>query len=310
MSVRLSLMITNYNHGIYLEERISFILSEMSAEDELVIVDDGSTDNSVPIINMFLQIDSRVRLIVNERNQGVAHSLNIAAQATRGKYIACLASDDLMLPGYISKTLPQLLAHPEMGICCSDCASLYEDFPDKSPDKIYAAHLIADADKPLVFPPEKIVKVFWDTYFWIPGHTAIIKKECFFKYGAIRENLGYLCDWFLMHSIALNSGAIYIPETLAVWRVVRKSYSHRLGSDPTLSRPFQMKVFKTLSEKGNERLRQQFRKSGLLHPLIRPNLLQLAARPYYWDFLLTFVKRYLNFRLKKYMRLFCGAAAV
>lgn len=302
IKVRLSVVMSNYNHSHFLKERIFSILSQMTDNDEFIIVDDASTDHSVSIIEEFLKQDTRLKLIKNEKNLGVVRSANGAAHLAKGEYLTFLAADDQILPGFINKTMGMLLKHPEIGICCSDCASRYEGFPDKSSDKIYSAHLVENAKKPLLFPPPVIRNIFWTTFFWIPGHTAIMKKELFLKYGGIQERLGHLCDWFLMHCIALNEGVAYIPETLAVWREDANSYSHRLGGHRKHRRKFQLKLFDVLSEKGNESLRSLFVTSGLLHYHIRPNLIHFIVRPYYWDFLFSFVKRYLFFKREKFFK--------
>src|SRR3989344_8141378 len=127
----LSVIMTNFNHGHFLEARLSSILDQLTENGEIVIVDDASTDESVSIIKTFAAKDKRIKLLQNSTNLGVIPSVNRALQTAQGKYITSLAADDLILPGFIKKTLQPLLDHPDIAICCSDCGLLFDCFPDR-----------------------------------------------------------------------------------------------------------------------------------------------------------------------------------
>src|SRR6185295_6763302 len=101
----LSVIMTNYNHGHFLEARLHSILEQLPDDAELLIVDDASTDNSVAIIQKIAQTEPRIRLSQNPKNPGSVTSVNRALQEAKGTYIASLAADDKILPGFIEKTL-------------------------------------------------------------------------------------------------------------------------------------------------------------------------------------------------------------
>lgn len=289
----------NYNHAQFLEERIRSILSQMSSDDELIIVDDASKDISVSIIEKWALQDSRIRFLKNEKNIGVIRSANIAVAAAKGTYLVGLAADDYLLPGFIDKTMQVLLDHPEIGICCSDCARCFDGFPDKPPDQVYTDRLIENTQHPQVFPANSIAKLFRTTHFWVPGHTAIMKRELIAQHGGFQESLGPFCDWFLLHAIALNTGAGYVPEELSVWRQDVKSYSNQTEANHGLRKQFQRNLFKILYTKEFKHLRRLFRISGVLHYHIRQNLFHFCLRPRYWSFLFSFVRKYLGHRWRR-----------
>jgi len=97
-NIRLSIAIANYNHGRFLQQRISSIMSQMSSRDELIIVDDASTDNSCQIIDEFIRHDDRIKLFRNNQNLGVVKSANRAISESRGEYLASFSVDDVILP--------------------------------------------------------------------------------------------------------------------------------------------------------------------------------------------------------------------
>lgn len=100
-----SIIMPNYNCEKYLSETIKSVVNQTYNNWELIIVDDCSTDRSVTIIQQFMVQDSRIKLIINERNIGAALSRNKAIEVARGEYIAFLDSDDLWLENKLEKQI-------------------------------------------------------------------------------------------------------------------------------------------------------------------------------------------------------------
>lgn len=274
MIKKLSVIMPNYNHSSYLEERLSSILAQLNQEDEIVIIDDASTDDSIEVIKKIASQDSRVRLFQNPQNLGVIKTINRAANLAQGNYLALMSADDLVLPGFVAKTMQVLEQYPEMGMCCSLYAKCFEEKIHTFPTR---------AKETQIFCPNTIIQAFKKTGFWIPGHTVILKKELYFKYGTLDEQLGPLCDWFLLHKVAINEGAGYIPETLAVWRQHSANYSLTL-KDQKFARALIRKA-----SLGKEK--KAFGQSCLLSRHLKANLFWVILRPKYWGFLFHAVAR-------------------
>lgn len=112
--MKLSVVINNYNYGRFLADAIDSALAQLEADDELVLVDDGSTDDSVSILDRYRH-DARVH-IIHQPNQGqLAAVLNGMAAAT-GDLLALLDSDDYFLPGYLERLRALGSEHPEIGM--------------------------------------------------------------------------------------------------------------------------------------------------------------------------------------------------
>lgn len=91
----LSILIPSYNHAKYIEETIQSIWKQNFLNLEIIVIDDGSTDNSFEILQR-LQTNSPVSMYIeSHENMGVVKTLNKALKKSQGKYIALMASDDL-----------------------------------------------------------------------------------------------------------------------------------------------------------------------------------------------------------------------
>jgi hypothetical protein len=105
-----SVILPVYNGGAYLHDAISSILSQTHGELELIIIDDGSSDDSASTISSFS--DSRI-CFFKQSNQGLAATLNRGISLARGKYIARQDQDDLSHPDRISLQVAYMEEHPD-----------------------------------------------------------------------------------------------------------------------------------------------------------------------------------------------------
>ncbi len=104
-----------FNGELYLREAIDSILNQTYKNLELLIINDGSNDRSIEIINTYK--DQRIRLINFEKNQGLITVLNVGINEAKGCYIARMDADDVAYPERIEKQLEIFKTHPELTIC-------------------------------------------------------------------------------------------------------------------------------------------------------------------------------------------------
>lgn len=102
-----------YNAQAYLEESIHSILEQSFKSFELIIINDGSTDNSLDILDNYS--NKRIQVINNEHD--FIKSLNIGMTQARGRYIARMDADDIMLPDRLKVQYEFMESHPEIDIC-------------------------------------------------------------------------------------------------------------------------------------------------------------------------------------------------
>lgn len=113
ISPQVSVIIPTYNRAQYIEESVRSVLAQTYRDLEVVVVDDGSVDETGIIVNSIA--DPRLRYIRQE-NLGRSKARNHALSLARGKYITFLDSDDLYLPGKIELQVEYLKKHPDAGM--------------------------------------------------------------------------------------------------------------------------------------------------------------------------------------------------
>ncbi|MCW5906558.1 MAG: glycosyltransferase family 2 protein [Chitinophagales bacterium] len=118
----ISVVMSVYNDAEHVAATIGSILQQTFSDFELIVVDDCSTDNSLNIIQSFN--DSRIILIENDKNFGLAASLNRGIHAANSKYIARIDSDDVALPERLKVQFDFMEQNPEVGVC----GSYYQNF--------------------------------------------------------------------------------------------------------------------------------------------------------------------------------------
>jgi glycosyltransferase involved in cell wall biosynthesis len=109
-SPKVTVFIPVYNRARFVRGAIESTLAQTYKDFELLVVDDGSTDQSIEIIKSF--DDPRIRLIENKENMGLPTTRNVGLDSARGEFIALLDSDDISLPHRLARQVEFLEKHP------------------------------------------------------------------------------------------------------------------------------------------------------------------------------------------------------
>ncbi|MDH4874740.1 glycosyltransferase [Pseudomonas sp. BN515] len=120
-----SVIISSYNHAPYIEASILSVLAQSYPNIELLVVDDGSRDDSVARIEALQAVhgfDFRV-----QSNKGLSRTLNETIERAKGSLIAPFGSDDIMLPERIARQVAYMMDKPEVGICAGDIQTINAD---------------------------------------------------------------------------------------------------------------------------------------------------------------------------------------
>ena len=114
---RISVVLPVYNGGPYIDEAVQSILDQTFPDFELIVIDDGSSDDSAERIARF--DDPRLRFVENERNIGLIETLNKGLGLARGAFIARMDQDDIALPHRFERQIAFMQSHPGVGVCGS-----------------------------------------------------------------------------------------------------------------------------------------------------------------------------------------------
>jgi glycosyltransferase involved in cell wall biosynthesis len=155
-----SILVANYNYAEYLPESLESVIAQTYSTWELIVCDDGSTDNSVEIVERYCKLDSRIQLI-QQRNGGHPSALNSLFRACRGEIVCFLDSDDLFLPEKVAKVVETCLAHPDRGFIVHRVIRVKHDrvregvwpLSDSLPEGWYGANILSQGGIVSHMPP-------------------------------------------------------------------------------------------------------------------------------------------------------------
>lgn len=114
-----------YNVGLFIEHTLKSVLNQTYTNFELIITDDGSTDNTVDVIRSFN--DPRIHLIVDGQNHGISYRLNQQIDLAKGKYFVRMDGDDLMFPDRVEKQVRYLEEHPNVDVVGAGAVIIDDD---------------------------------------------------------------------------------------------------------------------------------------------------------------------------------------
>jgi len=201
-----------HNAGPFLDDAVRSILSQSYADFEFVILDDASTDGSTDRLRQWAGLDSRIRLLTEERNLGPVESSNKVARAARAPIIARMDADDTSHPERLMQQLAFLEAHSDVGLVASLC-----DVIDASNRMLRKAEVWRLA-RPSVFVPFAHGTMMW-------------RREVFDRVGGYRKECEYWEDQDLVTQMARIAPIFVFPKALYSFRQsfagTRFSSNHR-----------------------------------------------------------------------------------
>ena len=215
-----STIVLSYNQSRFVLETLESVKAQTYKATQLIIVDDCSTDDSVPTIERWLR-ENRIdcTFIRHHANKGICRSLNDALAVATGKYVSMVASDDVWLLDKIAQQVEVMESQPDrVGVLYSDAFQMDEQ-GRALPEMFIAAHRNLPE-----MPQGEMFKVLLEGNF-IPGMTTLIRRSCYDVVGLYDENLPWE-DWDMWMRIARRYSFLYSPVPSARYRYHAKSFSH------------------------------------------------------------------------------------
>jgi glycosyltransferase involved in cell wall biosynthesis len=164
-----SVIMPVFNAQRFLEQAIHSILEQTHQNFELIIVDDGSKDESWDIATRLGKADARIHLIQLPKNQGISATCNTGLKMAKGKYIARMDADDVSLPDRLSRQVEFMETHPDIGVLGG------------------GMRYMAESGELLGSPPQFFgdLAIRWNLFFETPFFhpTVILRKSLLDEYG-------------------------------------------------------------------------------------------------------------------------------
>lgn len=209
---RFSVTIPAYNAAATLAETVRSVQVQTFSDWELVIVDDGSTDDTLRIAEDFAAEDGRIR-VVSQENRGSGGAYNTAVRAARSDLLVMLSADDLLFPGHLAAFDKAVSEHPSVSIFTCDGYFQFEN-GSRAPQDLNRGW--ANPDKCTM--PNLLNACFY-------GIGAVYRREVFESVGGFREDV-YAEDYiFWLFAFAAGFEHLLVDEPLSVHRrnVTQKS---------------------------------------------------------------------------------------
>ena len=210
--IKISAVIPAYNSAKFISRAIESVLAQSRGADEIIVVDDGSTDETVDIVGGF---GGKVRLIC-QPNAGASAARNAGIQATAGNWIAFLDADDQWLPDRLRLGVELLQRNPDLAWIAGnylDCLCDQQRRAEHTPQK-RCLGLLAGADY------FESYFYAWQKYIWGHADTMLIRKDALIKAGLFCTELPMANDIDMWLRVAYLYPKIgFVPQPLAVYHL-------------------------------------------------------------------------------------------
>ena len=206
-----SFVIPNYNHACYLGQAIASALAQTYPNVEIIVVDDGSTDDSRAVAGAF---GDRIRCIY-QQNAGLSAARNTGIRAAQGEYIALLDADDLVEPAYVERLLAALAEAPQAA--GAYCGFRFVDQDNRPLNRV----------EQRITAPGALYSALLNGNYWVP-ESLLARRSCYQAMGEFDSTLRACEDWDVWLRFSRHYALVGIDDVLVRYRVVTGSMS----SDP------------------------------------------------------------------------------
>lgn len=214
-----SVCIPVYNAEAYIQKTIECVLKQSYQKFELLVIDNASTDHTVALVNEFK--DSRIRLIQNAENVGMANNWNLCLKNAMYDYIQILCADDQIYPTCLQEKVQVLEQNPEMVLVFSA-----SDICNMNGDVLWKRRPFHQNRR---FSGENFAKKsFRVKNFYGEPSNVMFRRKAAYKTGEFHVTMGYNLDWEYWLRLSVNGTVGYLDQVLSAFRVSEQSETTRM----------------------------------------------------------------------------------
>ena len=268
-----TVIVPSYNYARYLPGALRGALGQSMADFELLLVEDGSTDQSPAVARSFAARDSRVRVLTHAdgRNHGLPAALALALAEARGRWTAFLEADDLWHPLCLERRLVTAEKNGA-GVVCNDIAPFVMPGADTAWFEGYVPRVMRWHAR--LAPAHCDVRPFL-LENKIPTFSCAMARTGLLRRISLQTPVPRWLDWWVWAQLAALAPFAFVPEKLTRWRLHPKSWHHKVELFSYLEEFRRMgRGFRRLFARELARRRQW----GALAFLLLPAALRLNAR--------------------------------
>jgi glycosyltransferase involved in cell wall biosynthesis len=225
--VLLSAIVPSYNHARYLPQALDALLAQSRPADEIIIVDDASTDDSHDVMSAYQARHPNIILLFNDHNQGALRTLQRGLDASQGRYVYFAAADDYVLPGLFDEAVAMLEACPQSGLFCAETRLV--------DGETGAAVGIRPIVRPLrragYLDPDGVERLLRRADHFIHTGSSVFRRAAVMEKGGFDPALGSFADGILARRIALGHGLCFSPSEAAAWVIHTSGISRATALD-------------------------------------------------------------------------------
>jgi len=221
-----AVLVPNRNDSRHLPRCIRSILEQEDPPDELVVVDDRSTDDSVPIIRSLIAGQSRARLIENPVNLGTYGAVDEGLKIVRSEYVLFLSANDFVMPGLFARARSCLARHPGAGLW-SALGWLVDE--EDHLIRLHVSPVISLRDT--YISPGQCIRLAHRLGNWFVGATLIYHRDTLEEVGRFDSACMGLADLLTALIVASRRGAVYSPVPFGAGRIHPGSYLSKTLTD-------------------------------------------------------------------------------
>jgi len=221
----IAVIVPNRNHARFLTRCLCSVLEQDVPPDELIIVDDQSTDDSVAVTQSVIAGHARAQLIVNPVNLGTNGAMNEGLEHATSEYVLFLSSTDFVLPGIFARAKAGLAGTPR--VASWSAMGWMVDEEDK-PIRLHPSAVVSMKNARLT--PQRCVELAHRFGNWFT--VTIYHRDTLREVGGFDPEYGALSDLISALTVTSLRGAAYAPEPLCAIRIHDNSYSSRALKDP------------------------------------------------------------------------------
>lgn len=258
-----SVIIPNYNYARFLPQALDSVLAQSYSNFEIIVVDDGSTDDSKAILRSY---GERIRWF-EQQNQGVSAARNRGVKESRGQLIAFLDADDIWLPLKLERQVQLFLDNPKLGLVHCGLEEINE-----TGQSLRARCDGLDgwvAPQMLLFERPAILTA---------GSGAIVPRATFDFVAGFDTRLSTAADWDFCYRIALRQPVGFVPEVLIQYRIHNINMHSNIN---VMKHDMLIGYAKAFEQSAPEITRLRRRCYGNLHMVLAGSFFRSGA---YWDF--------------------------